>query len=203
MATVDDPDIVMDEDEDSDEDSDEEMEEEQDEEIEEEQDEEIEEEQDGSVGPQPVVMEVKDSRASFSVREIPVDSSYGKPRLDGLPTRVLLKIVYWIGLGDTVALRRTCKALNRFVSETPGVWDTRVRQQRRTTLLMGADPLSLPRLRQPAFQEELLRCALILHHNWHKQAFQLQPISGLGPSWSTQGVEQASLLAPPPGFGRV
>ncbi|KAG9098708.1 hypothetical protein FS749_003144 [Ceratobasidium sp. UAMH 11750] len=183
MATVDDPDILM-------ENQDEEMDEELDEEH-------------GSVGSQSWVMEVEEEPkpVRFVPREIPVDKSYGKPRLDALPTVVLLKIVARIGLGETVALRRTCRALNRFVSDTHEVWVTRVKQLRRKKkLLMGGVPVVLPRLLEPAYPEELLRCAFLLQYNWDHPAYHLQPISTLGPSWSTQGVEQ--ILFVPDSMGR-
>ncbi|KAG8717301.1 hypothetical protein FRC08_007813 [Ceratobasidium sp. 394] len=176
MVTLDDPDILM-------------------------QEEELDEE-DGSVGSQSWVMEVvEEPEPRFIPRGIPVNKSYGKPCLDGLPTIVLLKIVAQIGLGDTVAFRRTCRALNKFISETDEVWQTHVKQLRQAKkVLIGRGPVVLPRIQDPAFQEELLRCAFLLHDNWSNPAFQLEPISTLSSSWSTQGVEQ--ILFVPDSMGR-
>ncbi|QRV74645.1 kinase domain protein [Ceratobasidium sp. AG-Ba] len=143
-------------------------------EIDSDEDLEMDEELGGGSGGESSVMDVEETvrRPRFVAFDRPVDTSYGRPRLDALPTAVITKIADMIGLADVMALRRTNKALNKFTWDAMGIWRTKVRQYRQTNLI-GADPVYLPQHDGPALQEELLRSAFALRRLWNNQASQL------------------------------
>ncbi|KAG9085637.1 hypothetical protein FRC07_013328, partial [Ceratobasidium sp. 392] len=117
----------------------------------------------------------------------PVDKSYGQPRLDRLPYPVLYKILICAAdLRATLAFRITCKALRKFVAETPDIWVDHVKQYRHVASLpLPPNPVIIPRILEPAYQEEILRTAFILNNKWNNPAFRALPASRkLGSHWS-------------------
>ncbi|KAB5590322.1 Pkinase domain-containing protein [Ceratobasidium theobromae] len=112
----------------------------------------------------------------------PKDTKYGEPHLDRLPPIILERILSHLGTRAIAALRRTCKALNNAISDTPEIWAGLVRRFRRATsnvLLMGSHPVLMPRVDHAnGYQEDLLRCAYILRRKWSSPVFQARQLAG-------------------------
>ncbi|KAF8747800.1 Kinase-like protein [Rhizoctonia solani] len=111
------------------------------------------------------------------IYEPPPDGiGYGEPRLDRVPAKVVEGICAWSGLREIIVLRQTCKALDKAIANRPAIWTSLVEAHRRLphrTMLLGSSPVVMPGVYHlTGFQEDILRCGLILKNKWHKPTFQ-------------------------------
>ncbi|CAE6487518.1 unnamed protein product [Rhizoctonia solani] len=111
------------------------------------------------------------------IYEPPPDGiGYGEPRLDRVPAKVVEGICAWSGLREIIVLRQTCKALDKAIANRPAIWTSLVEAHRRLphrTILLGSSPVVMPGVYHlTGFQEDILRCGLILKNKWHKPTFQ-------------------------------
>ncbi|KAF8695468.1 Kinase-like protein, partial [Rhizoctonia solani] len=111
------------------------------------------------------------------IYEPPPDGiGYGEPRLDRVPAKVVEGICAWSGLREIIVLRQTCKALDKAIANRPAIWTSLVEAHRRLphrTIHLGSSPVVMPGVYHlTGFQEDILRCGLILKNKWHKPTFQ-------------------------------
>ncbi|KAG8691374.1 hypothetical protein FRC11_004586 [Ceratobasidium sp. 423] len=116
------------------------------------------------------------------INEPPPDGiGYGEPRLARMPATVVEAICERVGLREIIALRLTCKALNKSIAIRPAIWTSLVRDYRRVsrdTILLGNRPVVMPNVSYPTgFQEDILRCGFILRNKWHNPAFQARQVT--------------------------
>ncbi|CAE6425417.1 unnamed protein product [Rhizoctonia solani] len=102
---------------------------------------------------------------------------YGGSRLDRMPANIIECICRWFGLREIIALRRTCKALDKAIANRPGIWTSLVHAYRRAgTVPLGRSPVVMPKVYHLTdFQEDILRCGFILRNKWHNPAFHARP----------------------------
>ncbi|CAE6472433.1 unnamed protein product [Rhizoctonia solani] len=131
-------------------------------------------------GEEDTIQSAEQAPPKFSF-EPPDGIGYGEPHLDRMPATVVQVICNLVGLSEIIALRLTCKTLDKAIAIRPAIWTSLVQLYRRSfhdTILLGDLPVVMPNVYHLAgFQEDILRCGFILRNKWHNPAFQARQVT--------------------------